>query len=85
MIVDLLAGHWRLNRHMYNIGVEEFIPCTVRQEKVEETPVYVRCQCNGLAKRFPLLLVENNLTYCIYFNSLIRHFRYMRYRLTKST
>ena len=55
IIVSLLTGHCRLNRHMSLMGLAEDATCRFCQEE-EETSVHVLCHCEGLARlRFQLL------------------------------
>lgn len=55
IIVGLLTGHCRLNRHMSLMGLAEDAICRFCQEE-EETAAHVLCHCEGLVRlRFQLL------------------------------
>ena len=49
ILVGLLTGHCRLNKHMNNLGMEEDALCRFCQEE-EETATDVLCHCDGLTK-----------------------------------
>ncbi|KAK9499414.1 hypothetical protein O3M35_002456 [Rhynocoris fuscipes] len=49
MVVGLLTGHCRLNKHMYNMRLADDDLCRFCLEE-EETAVHVLCQCEGLAR-----------------------------------
>ena len=55
ILVGLLTGHYRLNKHTSNLGLEEDALCRFCQEE-EETAIQVLCHCDGLTKvRLPQL------------------------------
>ena len=49
ILVRLLKGHCRLNKHMKNLGLEEDALCRFCQEE-EEMAIHVLCHCDGLTK-----------------------------------
>ncbi|KAK9499943.1 hypothetical protein O3M35_002877 [Rhynocoris fuscipes] len=49
MIVDLLTGHCRLNKHMRNLRIVEDDLCRYCLEE-EESAVHILCHCEGLAR-----------------------------------
>ncbi|KAJ8916729.1 hypothetical protein NQ315_013933 [Exocentrus adspersus] len=59
IIVGLLTGHCRLNKHMSLMGLAEEATCRFCSEE-EETAVHVLCQCEGLARLRFLILGEEN-------------------------
>ncbi|KAJ8914040.1 hypothetical protein NQ315_017559 [Exocentrus adspersus] len=52
IIVGLLTGHCRFNKHMSLMGLAEEATCRFCSEE-EETAVHVMCQCEGLARLKP--------------------------------
>ncbi|KAJ8911477.1 hypothetical protein NQ315_010848 [Exocentrus adspersus] len=59
IIVGLLTGHCRLNKHMSLMVLAEEATCRFCSEE-EETAVHVLCQCEGLARLRFLILGEEN-------------------------
>ena len=49
MLMGLLTGHCRLNKHMSNLGLEKDALCRFCQEE-EETAIHVLCHCDSLTK-----------------------------------
>ncbi|CAG9823164.1 unnamed protein product [Phaedon cochleariae] len=57
ILLGLLTGHCRLNKHMSTIGLTEELLCRFCQEK-EETAVHILCHCEGLSRLRFLTLSE---------------------------
>lgn len=57
IIVGLLTGHCRLNKHMKALGLAEDTLCRFCMEE-EETAVHVLCHCEGLSRLRFLILGE---------------------------
>ena len=57
ILVGLLTGHCRLNKHMSTIGLTEELLCRFCQEE-EETAVHILCHCEGLSRLRFLTLGE---------------------------
>ncbi|KAK9512815.1 hypothetical protein O3M35_001148 [Rhynocoris fuscipes] len=49
MVVGLLTGHCRLNKHKYNMLLADDDLCRFCLDE-EETAVHFLCQCEGLAR-----------------------------------